>query len=289
MFEFDGKVAVITGAASGFGRAFADKAASLGMKLVLADIDPAALAAAVDALRASGADATGVPTDVSDGAQVQALADAALASFGKVHLLFNNAGVGSGGFLWESPANDWAWVFGVNVMGVAHGVRVFTPIMLAQNERAHIVNTASVAGLLSPPSMGIYNASKHAVVSLTETLYHDLKLAGGEVGCSLLCPAFVPTGIADAERARPEALRNRAAPTRSQLAADKQLHRAVRSGKLSAADVADKTFEAIAEQRFYILTHPAILETVRLRHEDIELQRNPTDPLSLRPEVKTER
>jgi NAD(P)-dependent dehydrogenase (short-subunit alcohol dehydrogenase family) len=289
MFEFDGKVAVITGAASGFGRAFADKAASLGMKLVLADIDPAALAAAVDALRASGADATGVPTDVSDGAQVQALADAALASFGKVHLLFNNAGVGSGGFLWESPANDWAWVFGVNVMGVAHGVRVFTPIMLAQNERAHIVNTASVAGLLSPPSMGIYNASKHAVVSLTETLYHDLKLAGGEVGCSLLCPAFVPTGIADAERARPEALRNRAAPTRSQLAADKQLHRAVRSGKLSAADVADKTFEAIAEQRFYILTHPAILETVRLRHEDIELQRNPTDPLSLKPEVKAER
>ncbi|MEM5342489.1 SDR family oxidoreductase [Paraburkholderia azotifigens] len=289
MFEFNGKVAVITGAASGFGRAFAEKGAALGMKLVLADVDERALAQTVDALRARGAEAIGVRTDVSDGAQVQALADAALEAFGKVHLLFNNAGVGSGGFLWESSANDWAWVFGVNVMGVAHGVRIFTPIMLGQNEPAHIVNTASVAGLLSPPSMGIYNASKHAVVSLTETLYHDLQNAGGEVGCSLLCPAFVPTGIADAERARPDALRNSGEPTRSQLAADKQLQRAVRSGKLSAADVAALTFEAIAERRFYILTHPAILETVRLRHEDIEQQRNPTDPLSLKPEVKVSR
>nr|5IG2_A Chain A, Short-chain dehydrogenase/reductase SDR [Paraburkholderia phymatum STM815]5IG2_B Chain B, Short-chain dehydrogenase/reductase SDR [Paraburkholderia phymatum STM815]5IG2_C Chain C, Short-chain dehydrogenase/reductase SDR [Paraburkholderia phymatum STM815] len=289
MFEFDGKVAVITGAGSGFGRAFAEKGASLGMKLVLADVDEGALARTVDTLRAAGAEVIGVRTDVSNGAQVQALADAALEAFGKVHLLFNNAGVGAGGFLWESSANDWAWVFGVNVMGVAHGVRVFAPIMLGQNEAAHIVNTASVAGLLSPPSMGIYNASKHAVVSLTETLYHDLRNAGGEVGCSLLCPAFVPTGIADAERVRPEALRNEAQPTRSQLAADRQLQRAVRSGKLGATDVATLTFEAIAERRFYILTHPAILATVRLRHEDIELQRNPTDPLSLKPEVKEAR
>ena len=177
MFEFAGKVAVITGAASGFGRAFAEKGASLGMKLVLADVNPEALLQTVDALRAGGAEAIGVPTDVSDAAQVEALAQAALDAFGKVHLLFNNAGVGSGGFLWESSANDWAWVFNVNVMGVAHGVRAFTPIMLRQNEPAHIVNTASVAGLLSPPAMGIYNASKHAVVSLTETLYHDLQLA----------------------------------------------------------------------------------------------------------------
>lgn len=286
MFEFAGKVAVITGAASGFGRAFAEKGAALGMKLVLADVDPQALADTVDALRASGADAIGVPTDVSDAAQVDALAQAALGAYGKVHLLFNNAGVGVGGFLWESSANDLAWVFGVNVMGVAHGVRVFTPIMLRQNEPAHIVNTASVAGLLSPPAMGVYNASKHAVVSLTETLYHDLQTVGGEVGCSLLCPAFVPTGIADAERARPDALRNDVAPTRSQLAAGKQLQRAVRSGKLSAADVAALTFEAIGERRFYIVTHPAIMDTVRLRHADLEQLRNPTDPMSLKPQVR---
>ncbi|CAE6692341.1 hypothetical protein R69619_00304 [Paraburkholderia nemoris] len=292
MFEFEGKVAVITGAASGFGRAFAEKGASLGMKLVLADVNPEALAQAVDALRAGGAEAIGVPTDVSDAAQVEALAQAALDAFGKVHLLFNNAGVGSGGFLWESTANDWAWVFNVNVMGVAHGVRAFTPIMLRQNEPAHIVNTASVAGLLSPPAMGIYNASKHAVVSLTETLYHDLQLAqtgqteGGAVGCSLLCPAFVPTGIADAERARPADLRNDSRPTRSQIAAGKQLQRAVQSGKLTAADVAGITFEAIAARRFYIVTHPGIMATVKLRHEDIEQLRNPTDPMSLKPEVK---
>ncbi|MFM0062535.1 SDR family oxidoreductase [Paraburkholderia aspalathi] len=292
MFEFEGKVAVITGAASGFGRAFAEKGASLGMKLVLADVNPEALAQTVDALRAGGAEAIGVPTDVSDAAQVEALAQAALDAFGKVHLLFNNAGVGSGGFLWESTANDWAWVFNVNVMGVAHGVRAFTPIMLRQNEPAHIVNTASVAGLLSPPAMGIYNASKHAVVSLSETLYHDLQLAqagqteGGTVGCSLLCPAFVPTGIADAERARPADLRNDSRPTRSQIAAGKQLQRAVQSGKLTAADVAEITFEAIAARRFYIVTHPGIMATVKLRHEDIEQLRNPTDPMSLKPEAK---
>ncbi|MBB5503938.1 SDR family oxidoreductase [Paraburkholderia atlantica] len=290
MFEFAGKVAVITGAGSGFGRAFAHKGAALGMKLVLADVNAEQLMQTVDALREAGAAAIGVPTDVSSAAQVEALAQAALAAFGKVHLLFNNAGVGTGGFLWESSANDWSWVFGVNVMGVAHGVRVFAPIMLAQNEPAHIVNTASVAGLLAPPAMGIYNASKHAVVALTETLYHDLKLAqagtGGEVGCSLLCPAFVPTAIADAERARPEELRNASRPTRSQIAAAKQLQRAVQSGKLNADDVADIAFEAIAARRFYIITHPGIMATVKLRHEDIEQLREPSDPMSLKPEVK---
>ncbi|MGF6814449.1 NAD(P)-dependent dehydrogenase (short-subunit alcohol dehydrogenase family) [Paraburkholderia atlantica] len=290
MFEFAGKVAVITGAGSGFGRAFAHKGAALGMKLVLADVNAEQLTQTVDALREAGAEAIGMPTDVSSAAQVEALAQAALAAFGKVHLLFNNAGVGTGGFLWESSANDWSWVFGVNVMGVAHGVRVFAPIMLAQNEPAHIVNTASVAGLLAPPAMGIYNASKHAVVALTETLYHDLKLAqagtGGEVGCSLLCPAFVPTGIADAERARPDELRNASRPTRSQIAAAKQLQRAVQSGKLNADDVADIAFEAIAARRFYIITHPGIMATVKLRHEDIEQLREPSDPMSLKPEVK---
>ena len=293
MFEFPARVAVITGAASGFGQAFAQRAAAFRMKLVLADVNPEALAQTVDALRAAGADAIGVPTDVSNAAQVEALAQAALDAFGKVHLLFNNAGVGSGGFLWESSANDWAWVFGVNVMGVAHGVRAFAPLMLAQNEPAHIVNTASVAGLLSPPAMGVYNASKHAVVSLTETLYHDLQLAqagrdaNARVGCSLLCPAFAPTGIADAERVRPADLRNEDGPTRSQIAAGKQLQRAVRAGKLSAAEVAALTFDAVAARRFYIITHPAIMATVKLRHEDIEQLRDPTDPMSLKPEVRS--
>lgn len=284
-FEFDGKVAVITGAASGFGRAFAQKAAALGMKLVLADVDGDALAASVTALRDAGAEAVGVATDVSQSAQVEALARTALDTFGKVHLLFNNAGVGTGGFLWENTENDWTWVLGVNVMGVAHGVRAFAPIMLRQKEPAHIVNTASVAGLLAPPAMGVYNVSKHAVVALTETLYHDLNIVGGEVGCSLLCPAFVPTGIAESHRARPEALRNTEAPTRSQAVAQVQLQRAVKSGKLSAADVAELTFDAVRERRFYILTHPAILPSVHLRHEDIELMRNPTDPMSLKPET----
>ncbi|MFC0397069.1 SDR family oxidoreductase [Paraburkholderia rhizosphaerae] len=286
MFEFAGKVAVITGAASGFGRAFADKGAALGMKLVLADVDEPALARAVDELRAAGADAIGVRTDVSRADQVEALAQATLDAFGRVHLLFNNAGVGALGYLWECSANDWSWVFGVNVMGVAHGVRVFTPIMLRQNEPAHIVNTASVAGLLSPSAMGIYNASKHAVVSLTETLYHDLRQTGAPIGCSLLCPAYVPTGITGSERSRPAELRDDAPPTESRRAADQQLRRAVQSGKKSAADIAERTFDAVRDGQFYILTHASILEAVKLRHADIEERRLPTDPMSLRHDVK---
>ena len=286
MDQFENKVAVITGGGSGFGREFALKGAALGMKLVLADVDVKGLAETVEMVRKLGAEALGVPTDVSDAEQVDALARATLDTFGGVHLLFNNAGVGTGGFVWESSANDWAWVFGVNVMGVANGVRAFTPLMLEQNEPAHIVNTASVAGFLASPAMGVYNASKHAVVALTETLYHDLAIVGGPVGCSLLCPAFVPTGIAQAERSRPEGLRNDSPLTVSQQMADRQLTKAVESGRVSAKDVAEMTFDAVREQRFYVLTHPKILASVQLRFDDILGLRNPTDPLSLKPEVK---
>ena len=286
MDQFENKVSVITGGGSGFGREFALKGAALGMKLVLADVDVKGLAETVEMVRKLGAEALGVPTDVSDAEQVDALARATLDTFGGVHLLFNNAGVGTGGFVWESSANDWAWVFGVNVMGVANGVRAFTPLMLEQNEPAHIVNTASVAGFLASPAMGVYNASKHAVVALTETLYHDLAIVGGPVGCSLLCPAFVPTGIAQAERSRPEGLRNDSPLTVSQQMADKQLTKAVESGRVSAKDVAEMTFDAVREQRFYVLTHPKILASVQLRFDDILGLRNPTDPLSLKPEVK---
>lgn len=279
MQAFEGKVAVITGAASGLGRALAEKAAALGMRLVLADINADALAdTAATLTAATGVEAVAAPTDVSDAGEVEALARTALDSYGKVHLLFNNAGVGASGLAWETSANDWAWVFGVNVMGVAHGVRVFTPILLRQDEPAHIVNTASVAGFLAPPLMSVYNASKHAVVGLTETLYHDLRRVGASVGCSLLSPAFAPTGIADAERARPARWRNDAAPTASQILAMRELRKALRAGKLSAADIAEATFDAVRTERFYVFTHAEILPSIGLRHEDIQTQRQPSDP-----------
>lgn len=291
MKDFSNKVAVITGGASGFGKEFARIGADLGMKLVLADVQEDALDATVAEFKARNVPVIGLRTDVSRAEQVQALADAAMEAFGQVNLLFNNAGVGAGGLLWENSLQDWEWVLGVNLYGVIHGVRIFTPLMLAAAEKdpsyqGHIVNTASMAGLLNPPAMGVYNVSKHAVVSLSESLYQDLGLVTGQVRCSVLCPYFVPTGINQSQRNRPAELANQAPPTRSQLVSQALSDKAVGSGKVTAAEVAHKTFDAIRADSFYIYSHPQALEPVRQRFEDIVGPRNPGDPFADKPEVR---
>ena len=285
MKDFAGKVAVITGAGSGFGREFARIGAGLGMKLALADIQPEALAATAAELRGQGAQVLAETVDVSRGADLERLARRTLDAFGAVHLLFNNAGVAAGGLLWEHTAKDWEWLLGVNLWGVIHGVRTFVPIMLAQGDECHVVNTASVAGLVSPQLMGVYNVGKHGVVALSETLYQDLRVTGARIGVSLLCPAFVPTGIAQSQRNRPDELRDATAPTASMVASQKASEQAVSSGRISAAAVAQTTFDAIRDNRFYVITHPKILASVELRLNDVIGQRNPSDPFSFKPDV----
>ncbi|RBA24236.1 SDR family oxidoreductase [Herminiimonas fonticola] len=291
MKQFQNRVAVITGAASGFGREFANLGARLGMKLVLADVQQDALQKVEAELAEQGAQVLAVHCDVSKAEQVQALADAAMARFGAVHLLFNNAGVAGGGLVWENSKADWDWVLGVNLFGVIHGVRIFTPLMLECAKRdpayeGHIVNTASVAGLQNAPTMGIYNVSKHAVVSLTETLYQDLRLVTSSISTSLLCPFFVPTGIHQSERNRPDDMHNDAAPTVSQRAAQSFSEKAVISGKISAAQIAEWTFDAIRDNRFYIFSEPESLINARKRMEDIVQQRNPYDPYEDVPHIR---
>jgi NAD(P)-dependent dehydrogenase (short-subunit alcohol dehydrogenase family) len=293
MQDFKGKVAVITGAGSGFGREFARLGASLGMKLVLADIQADALEATRAETAAQGADVVARVVDVSDGAQVEALATATIENFGSVHLLFNNAGIGAAGLIWENTVRDWEWALGVNLWGVIHGVRAFTPLMLAAAKsdplyRGHIVNTASMAGLLNQPNLGAYNVSKHAVVSLSETLFHDLSLVTGQVHCSVLCPYFIPTGIHESHRNRPLELANGTPATRSQLIAQAMISKAVTSGKLTAADMAERTFDSIRAGAFYIVSHPDALDAVRQQAEDIVALRNPTDPFAHKPELRAQ-
>jgi NAD(P)-dependent dehydrogenase (short-subunit alcohol dehydrogenase family) len=289
MKSFTGRTAVITGAASGFGLEVSRIAATKGMAIVMVDIEQGALDRAATEIAALDAQVLAQRVDVSSAAEMEALGAATRARFGAPHFVFNNAGVGSGGLVWELGVRDWEWVLGVNLMGVVHGVRVFTPMMLAAAKadpsyEGHIVNTASMAGLLNPPNMGIYNVSKHAVVSLSETLYHDLRLVTDQVTASVLCPYFVPTGITRSERNRPDDLKD-ATATRSQLVARAMSDKAVSSGKVTAATVAQFVFDALAEQRFYIYSHPHALGNVQSRMEDIVAGKNPSDPFAQRPEV----
>lgn len=278
MKDFRDKVAVITGGASGLGLAMAKRFAAEGMKLVLADIEEEPLRRVEQDFKKAKVAAIGIRTDVSRAQDVERLAEKALATFGGVHLLCNNAGVAPGGAVWESTLADWEWVLGVNVWGVIHGVRTFMPIMLRQDADCHVVNTASVAGLLSVPNMGSYCVSKHAVVTLTECLHHDLQQREARIGVSLLCPAYVPTGIADSERNRPAILRNaQRSKTPEEAARDEALRHAVTSGRISADQVAQRVFDAVQANRFYVLTHPKIKGAIQTRMEDILLERQPTD------------
>ncbi len=291
MKTFKGRTAVITGGGSGFGREFALIAQRLGMNVVLADVQQDALDKTRAELEALDAQVLALKIDVSRADAVQALADATVKRFGVPSLVFNNAGVGgTGGLVWENTARDWEWVLGVNVWGVVHGVRIFTPLMLEAAKKdasfeGHIVNTASMAGLLTAPNMGIYNVSKHAVVALTETLYQDLNLVTGQVSCSVLCPYFVPTGIHKSDRNRPAELADSAPLTASQQIARAQSEKAVTKGKVSATQVAEVVFEAVAANQFYIYSHPHALGNVETRMKAIVEMRNPPDPFAARPEV----
>ena len=287
--DFKNKTAVLTGAGSGFGLECARIGARLGMNLVLVDVQQDALDAATQELQAAGAQVLSFKLNVSNANEMEVMGAAVLARFGAPHLVFNNAGVGSGGLIWENSVKDWEWVLGVNVMGVAHGVRIFTPMMLeaAKQDAAwhgHIVNTASMAGLLNAPNMGVYNVSKHAVVSLSETLYQDLSLVTDQISASVLCPFFVATGISQSHRNRPTELRG-SRPTQSQMIGQAMSEKAVSSGKVSAADVAQLVFDAVAVNQFYIYSHPKAIKSVQTRLEDIVQTRNPTDPFEGKPEL----
>ena len=283
MKNLDGKVAVVTGGASGIGRAVATRFAEAGMRVVLADIQEDALDRTASELAAAGHQVIGVRTDVSVGESVEALAATVMAEFGAVHVLHNNAGVGVGGYLWTHTQRDWEWVLGVNLWGVIHGVRVFVPLMISQGEPAHIVNTASMAGLISVPGLGAYNVSKHGVVTLSETLERDLRIAGVPIGVSVLCPGLVMTNIFESHRNRPgdisdegqdPGLLGLTAAADGPARAD-----ALESfgTMLTPEQVATAVLEGVVDDHFYILTHPEPARSlVRSRADDIIEARHPS-------------
>ncbi len=276
MKNFEEKVAVVTGAASGIGRAMAQRFAREGMKVVLADIEPPALAEAERELRARGAAVVAVPADVSKAADVETLAQRAVTAFGAVHVLCNNAGVFLAGRLWERTLADWEWVLGVNVLGVVHAIRAFVPLMLQQDTEGHIVNTASMAGLTSMPYAGVYHVSKHSVVSLSEVLHHELAMSGSKLKVSVLCPGLVNTRIVDADRNRPAALRNAVEPASAEAdLAAASLRQATAAG-MPPERIADLVCAAIRDEQFYIFPDAGWMEVARARIDDILNARNPT-------------
>ena len=277
MKEFKDKVAVITGGASGLGLEIARLAAKKGMKLVISDIEEHALKNSEREFSEQGIEVLAVRTNVAIALEVEQLAEKTLQRFGAVHLLFNNAGVALNKSAWETTLADWEWVLGVDLWGVIHGVRVFTPIMLKQDAPSHIINTASVAGMLSPQGMAAYNVAKHGVVTLSETLYYDLRKRDANINVSVLCPAWVNTGIWDSARNRPEDLQNDAEQkSADDIKLEESARHAIQSGKVSAPMVAEIVFAAIAANQFYILTHPKIKKWIGLRVEDILQDRQPS-------------
>lgn len=247
------------------------------MSIVLADVEANGLQQTADLARQ--AEAQRVVThvcDVSNAEHVQAMADVAFETFGHVNFLFNNAGVAVAGPVWTATLDDWKWTLGVNVMGVVHGIRAFVPRMISGGTEAHIVNTASVAGLLAVPGSAVYCASKHAVVAISECLQHELSIANARIGVSVLCPAWVRTGIADSERARPAQFAERNPLGRQ---AQERMRKAVDASKLDAAAVASMTLEAIRADQFYILTHPAIEPAIAERTQRLLERRPPKNPM----------
>lgn len=282
MKEFGDRVAVVTGAASGIGRGLAQRFAAEGMKVVLADVEEEALDEAANEIGSEGGTALAVVTDVSRAEDVEALAERTVGEFGGVHVLCNNAGVAVWGTSWEQSPEDWRWVLGVNLWGVIHGLRAFVPIMLKQDSEGHIVNTASVGGLVSAPMQSVYQVSKHGVVTLSESLHHELALMRAKVRVSVLCPLWVDTRIMDAARNRPHDLPAGGASVPPPVQVMEQLMRQILSRGLSPAEVAAKVVEAIKEERFYILTDSESTEFVRARMENIMAERNPVfDPSAL--------
>jgi NAD(P)-dependent dehydrogenase (short-subunit alcohol dehydrogenase family) len=270
--DLGGRIAVVTGAASGIGRELALACAAEGAHVALADVDEKGLAETARLLP-PGCESIQARCDVTKAGDLEALAARTYERWGAAHLVFNNAGVAVAGPVWSAPLDEWKWVLDVNLMGVVHGIRAFVPRMLEAGAEGHVVNTASVAGLLSVPGSGVYCASKHAVVSLSECLFHDLRAARSAIGVSVLCPAWVATGIADSDRNRP------AGAERNPLAApyEENVRKAVASGKLSAADVARITVDAVKANRFYVLPHQRIKTSVESRMRDILDGREPVD------------
>ncbi len=272
------KVAVVTGAASGIGRAIAEHAVRSGAKVVLADIDEPNLAKAEAELKALDGTVLAIRTDVSKRSDVELLAQHTLEAFGQVHLLFNNAGVAAGGAPWEATWNDWEWVVGVNLMGVIHGVKVFTPIMLAQNTECHIVNTASMAGLIVGSGSAPYAVTKHAVVALSENMYLALQQRKSLVKVSVLCPGLVRTDIINVERHRPAELQNEPVPRTPEMEAGFAAFKAALDASMPASEVAQAVFDAIQKEQFYILSHPEWTEVIQIRTDSLLQMQNPQNP-----------